>query len=116
VPPTAELLQAALFENEALEAALHGDAALQDLVLLVDQAREGLLGDRDKRRRVGHLEERKVAFFRLLDQRFRHFFVVEAGPETKPGEVVIGEQFDEGPLLGGAAQRDSGGQHQLAPR
>jgi len=40
--------------------------------------------------------------------------VVEAGAEAKPGEVVVGEQLDEGPLLGGAAQGDTRGQHQLA--
>src|ERR1044071_7898697 len=60
-----DLLQAALFEDQALQSPLHGDATLQHLVLLIDQAREGLLGDRDEGRRVRHLEERKVAFLRL---------------------------------------------------
>ena len=87
-----DLLQAALFEDQALEPALHRDAALQHLVLLVDEAGEGLLGDRDERRRVGDLEEREVALLRLVDQRFRQFFVVEAGAEAEPGEVVVGEQ------------------------
>src|SRR6185312_3698549 len=67
-----------------------------------------------ERCRVGDLEEREVTFLRLFNQRLRHLLVVEAGAEAEPGEVVVGEQFDEGPLLGGAVQRDPGGQHQLA--
>ena len=59
-----DLLEAALFEDQALEPALHRDPALQHLVLLVDEAGEGLLGDRDERRRVGDLEEREVALRR----------------------------------------------------
>src|SRR5260221_498802 len=111
-----DLLQAALFEDQALEPPLHRDAALQHLVLLVDKAGESLLGDRDERRRIGNLEEREVAFLRLLEQRFRQFLVVEAGAEAEPGKVVFGEQADVGPLLGGALERDAGGQHQLAAR
>ena len=109
-----DLLQAALFEDQSLEPALHGDAPLQHLVLLVDEAGEGLLGDRDERGRVGHLEEREVPFLRLLDQRFRQLVVVEAGAEAEAGEVVVGEQADEGALFGRGAERDPGGQHQLA--
>ena len=66
-----DFLQAALLEDQPLEPPLHGDAALQHLVLLVDEPGEGLLGDRDERRRVGHLEEREVALLGLVDQRFR---------------------------------------------
>ncbi len=109
-----DLLQAALFEDEPLEPALHGDAALQDLVLLVDETGEGFLGDRDERRRVGHLEEREVAFLGLLDQRFRQFVVTEAGAEAEAGEVAVDKQADEGALLGGGVERDPRGQHQLA--
>ena len=68
-----DFLQAALLQDQPLEPPLHGDAALQHLVLLVDEAGEGLLGDRDERRRVGHLEEREVALLGLVDQRFRQF-------------------------------------------
>src|SRR5881394_247375 len=109
-----DLLQAALFEDQPLEPALYSDTALQYLVLLVDEASEGFLGDRDERGRVGHLEEWEIPFLCLLEQRFRHFFVVEAGAEAKPSEVVLGEQADVGALLGGAVERDAGGQHQLA--
>ena len=109
-----DFLQAALLEDQPLEPALHGDAALQHLVLLVDEAGEGLLGDRDERRRVGDLEEREVALLGLVDQRFRQLLVAEAGAEAEPGEVAVGEQADEGALLGGAVERDPGGQHQLA--
>jgi len=98
----------------ALEPALHGDPALQDLVLLVDEAGEGLLGDRDERRRVGDLEQREVTFLRLLDQGFRQLAVAEAGAEAEPGEVAVGEQADEGALLCSGVERDAGGQHQLA--
>ena len=78
-----DFLQPALLQYQPLEPPLHGDSALQHLVLLVDQAGEGLLGDRDERRRVGHLEEREVAFLGLLDQRFRQFAVAEAGAEAE---------------------------------
>ena len=109
-----DFLQAALLEDQPLEPPLHGDAALQHLVLLVDEPGEGLLGDRDERRRVGHLEQREVALLGLVDQRFRQFGVAEAGAEAEPGEVAVGQQADEGALLGGAVERDAGGQHQLA--
>ncbi len=109
-----DLLQPALFQHQPLEPALHGDAALQHLVLLVDEPGEGLLGDRDERGRVGDLEEREVPFLRLVDQRLGQLVVVEAGAEAEPGEVVLGEQADEGALLGGGVERNAGGQHQLA--
>ena len=109
-----DLLQAALLQDQPLQPSLHGDAALQNLVLLVDEAGEGFLGDRDERRRVGDLEQREVPLLGLLDQRFRQFAVAEAGAEAEPGEVAVGEQADEGALLGGAVERDPGAEHQLA--
>ena len=109
-----DFLQAAFLQDQPLEPALDGDAALQHLVLLVDQAREGFLGDRDERGRVGNLEEREIALFRLVDQRFRQFAVAEAGAQPEAGEVAVGEDADEGALLGGRVQWDAGGQHQLA--
>ena len=87
-----DLLEAALFQDQALEPALDRDPALQDLVLLVDEAGEGLLGDRDERGRVGDLEQREVALLGLVDERFRQFLVAEAGAEPEAGEVVVGEQ------------------------
>ena len=109
-----DLLEAALFQHQPLEPALDRDSPLQHLVLLVDEAGEGLLGDRDERRRVGDLEQREVALLGLVDQRFRQFFVAEPGPEPEAGEVVIGEQGDELALLGRRLERDPRRQHQLA--
>ena len=109
-----DLLQPALLQDQPLEPALHRDAALQHLVLLVDEAGEGLLGDRDERGRVGDLEEREVALLGLVDERLRQSLVAEAGAEAEPGEVAVGEDADEGALLGGVVERDPGGQHQLA--
>src|SRR6185503_13400348 len=71
---------------------------------------------RDERGRVGHLEEREVAFLRLVDQGFGQLVVGEAGAEAEPGEVVVGEPADEGPHLARRVERYAGGQHQLAAR
>jgi len=102
-----DLLEAALLEDEALEPALHRDPALQDLVLLVDEVGEGLLGQSDERHRVGDLEQREALLLGLVGQCLRQLGVIEAGAEPEPGEVVIGEAADEGALLGGALELDA---------
>ena len=78
-----DLLQAALLQDQPLEPPLHGDPPLQNLVLLVDQAGEGFLGDRDERGRVGNLEEREVAL--LAPRRARPWAVFSwLNPVPKP--------------------------------
>ena len=108
-----DLLQPALLQNQPLESPLHGDPALQHLVLLVYEASERFLGDRDERGRVGDLEEGEVAFLRLLDQRSGQSGVAEPGAEAEAGEIALDELADVLALLGGGVQRDAGGQHQL---
>ena len=76
-------VEAALGEHDALQALLRGDRALQQRVLLVDQAGERLLGEGDERQLVGHLEEREVALARRLDQRLGHLVVREAGARRR---------------------------------
>ena len=49
-----------LGEHDPLEPLVRGERAAQDRVLLVDEVREGLLGERDERQLVGHLEQREV--------------------------------------------------------
>ena len=63
------LVEPALLEHEPLEPLVDRDAALEHLVLLVHQPRERLLGDRDERQLVGHLEHREAERGRLLDER-----------------------------------------------
>ena len=61
------LVDPALLEHQLLEAALQRDPALQGLVLLVDEVRERLLGDRDERHLVRHLEQREAELLGLVD-------------------------------------------------
>ena len=107
-------LQPAPLDHQPLEALVHLGAALQHRVLLVDQQREGALGDRDERHLVRHLEQRHAPLLRLIDQRLGHPLVLEPGAETQPGDVVVGEQGHEAALPGRAAELDPGGQQQLA--
>ena len=55
-----QLVEPALLEHQPLQPLVDGDAALEHLVLLVDEPRERLLGDRDERQLVGHLEHREA--------------------------------------------------------
>ena len=57
-------VEAALGEHDALQALLRGDRPAQQRVLLVDQPRERLLGDRDERQLVRDLEQREAALAR----------------------------------------------------
>ncbi len=59
-------VEAALGQDDPLQALLRGDRALQQRVLLVDEPRERLLGERDERQLVGHLEQREAALARGL--------------------------------------------------
>ena len=54
------LVEPALLEHQPLEPLVDRDAALEHLVLLVHEPRERLLGDRDERQLVGHLEHREA--------------------------------------------------------
>ena len=65
------LVEAALLEHQPLEPLVDRDAALEHLVLLVHEPRERLLGERDERQLVRHLEHREVELRRLLDERRR---------------------------------------------
>ena len=76
-------VHAALGEHDALQALLGGDRAAQQRVLLVDQPRERLLGDRDERQLVRDLEQREAALARRLDQRLGHVVVREAHAEAQ---------------------------------
>ena len=71
---------------------VRGERALQHRVLLVDQVRERLLGDRDERHLVGHLEEREAALGGRLDAAPSGTSAC-ANPVPKPeaGEVVVGQ-------------------------
>src|SRR3954447_18634805 len=53
-------IQAALLEHQPLQPLVGGDAALKHLVLLVHEVGERLLGERDERELVGHLEYREA--------------------------------------------------------
>ena len=64
-----DLLEAALLEDELLEPLVERDAALERLVLVVDEPAERLLGDRDERHLVRNLEQREVEPPRLREQR-----------------------------------------------
>ena len=95
-------VQAALGEDDALQALLRGDRALEEGVLLVDQSREGALGERDERHLVGHLEEGEAALPGRLDERGGDLLVAEARAEAHPGQPVVGQAGDVLALAGRA--------------
>ena len=111
-----QLVEPALLEHEPLEPLVDRDAALQDLVLLVHEARERLLGDRDERQLVGHLEHREAQPARLLHERGRQLGVLEPGPEAEPGEVAARKQPHELALALGAVELDARRQQKLPAR
>ena len=84
--------------------------------MLVDEVREGLLGDGDERHLVGHLEEREAELVGGLDHRLGHRRVGEAGAEAEAGQPVAGEPRDVLALGVGALELEAGGQQQLAAR
>jgi hypothetical protein len=108
------LVQAPALEHQPLEALVDGDPAGENVVLLIHQAAEGRLGDRDERRLVGDLEDREVGRVRLRQDRLRNLGVVEAGPEAEAGDSRFGEQTDELPLPVRRVEPDPGGQQELA--
>ena len=85
-----DLVEPALLEHEPLQPLVDRDAALEHLVLLVHQPRERLLGDRDERQLVGHLEQREAERARPPPPSPAGSVVVlEAGAEAEPGQVVV---------------------------
>ena len=73
-------LEPALGEHDPLEPLVGGDRPAQDRVLLVDQLREGGLGDGDERHLVGDLEHRELA----LGGRLRPAPAAPARGRTRP--------------------------------
>ena len=72
-------VEAALAEDDPLQALLRGDRAPQQRVLLVDQPRERLLGDRDERRaRTAPRRAGSRARCGGVDERLGHLLVREA--------------------------------------
>jgi hypothetical protein len=92
------------------------DAALQNLVLLVHETREGLLRERDERQLVRHLEHGKADGARLLDERARELVVIEARAEPEPCQVAPRQQPHELALACVALELDPRRQKQLAAR
>jgi hypothetical protein len=92
------------------------DAALEHLVLLVHEACERLLRERDEGQLVRHLEDRERELARLLEERLRQRVVVEAGAEAEPGEVMPRQGPHELALALVGVELDPGRQQQLAAR
>ena len=76
-----DLREPDLGENQPLQARMDLDAALEHVVLLVDQLPERALGDGDERRLERDLEQGEVLRLRLGLQRRGHSVVVEARAE-----------------------------------
>jgi hypothetical protein len=110
------LVEAALVQHEPLEALVDGDAALEDLVLLVDEPRERLLRQRDEGQLVRDLEDGEADGGGLLHKRGRQCIVVEASAEPETCEVAPRQEPHELALPGVALELDAGGQQELAAR
>ena len=78
-----ERVEPVLLEHQPLEPLVDRDAALEHLVLLVDEPRHRPLGQRDERHVVRHLEQREAELARLVEQRRRQLVVGEAGAEPE---------------------------------
>src|SRR5207244_1222972 len=83
-------------------------------VALVDQLREGALGDRDEGQLVGHLEHRKGTLAGRGHERRGKPLVGEAGAEAEARDVVVGESLDQLALHLRPRQLQAGRQQQLA--
>ena len=112
--PLRHAVQPALGEHDPLQPLVRRQRAPQHGVLLVDELRERLLGDRDERHLVGHLEEREAVLGGRLAQRLRDVLVPEPGAEPEPGQPVLGEPRDVGALHLVIGQLQAGGEQQLA--
>ena len=109
-------VEPALGEHDPLEPLVRGERALEDRVVLVDEVREGLLGDGDERHLVGHLEQREAELVGGLDHRLGHRRVGEARAEPEAGQPVAREPRDVLALGVGALELEARGQQQLAAR
>ena len=81
--------------GERLREHVADHVALQQLVALVHQLREGALGDRDEGQLVGHLEHRKGTLAGRGHERRGKPLVGEAGAEAEARDVVVGESLDQ---------------------
>jgi hypothetical protein len=104
-----------LLEHELLEPPVHRDAALQHLVLLVDQPAERLLRDRDEGHLVGHLEQREPVALRLLDHRRRDGLVLDADAQAEARDMVVDQPPHERALPVRLREPHAGAQEQLPP-
>ena len=71
-------------EDDPLQSLLRGECPAKHRVLLIDQARERRLGDRDERDLVGDLEHREPDSLRGVDERTGDPGVRQPGPEPEP--------------------------------
>ena len=107
-------VEPALGQHDPLESLVRGDRTAQDRVLLVDEPAEGRLGDGDERHVVRHLDERQVTLSRSCHDRVRNRSVREAGAESEPRELMVGEQVDERALALRRVELKPRGEQQLA--
>ena len=111
-----DTLQPLLREHDLLQPLVRRQRALQDRVLLVDQVGERLLGDRDERRLVRHLDEREAELLGRRAQLAGRLGVGEPGAEPEAREVVRRQVLHERALAARIGQVHPGGEQQLAAR
>ncbi len=108
-------LQALLLEHDLGELLVHGEAALQQGVLLVDDLGRDRLADGEERDVVRDLEQREAVLFGDAHQRRRNLVEAEAGAEPEAGDVVVDEPLDLLDLVRlVAGETVAGGEEQLA--
>ena len=110
-------VQAALGEHDPLQPLVRGQRAPQHRVLLVDEVRERLLGDRDERQLVGHLEQREA----VLGGRLRAAppgtcSCEKPAPKPSPVSPCADEPRDVLALLRVVAELQARREQQLAAR
>ena len=93
LPRVPSSAQPALLEHELFQPAVDRDPALKHLVLLIHQASERLLGDRDERHLVRHLEQREPLPVGLST--IGGMVACSADTEPDAGDVVVHEPLHE---------------------
>ena len=111
-----DAVEPALGQHDPLEPLVRGQRTLQDRVVLVDQVRERLLGDRDERHLVRDLEQREAQLVRRGDHLVGHRLCAKPVPRPRPDSPWPARRATYSRCELGPLELQPGRQQQLAAR